>query len=282
MRSLFALGLAIQPLAAGQQAAQTKEIILKAEQWDEEIAAWQEQLAEIDKNLSDPTKIWVYLRDAGTVATDDLELVRAIRENAILRLIRLAEDSRLLGFRDLRLEDKSAFREEVEASVKETYAELVKQDKAIREIKKQQAERLREIIRGLEKKRADALAAKSQQTGTPQFRPDEADVAETEKEAVRIALGPTAKEENWDTRDIDYVVSYLRKTKTPAQLRLVKKLIENFSGCYKAWNTEKARIVEAAKAGNWMPGKRIGAFDEALGDRNACLKRHKDSFEDVW
>ena len=52
----------------------------------------------------------------------------------------------------------------------------MKQDRAIREIKTQQAERLREIIRGLEKKRADMLAAKPQQTGTPQFRPDEADV----------------------------------------------------------------------------------------------------------
>lgn len=282
MAIVFAIGLTVPPVAAGQTSSQTTELALTPEQMGEEIAAWKKQLAELVENLSDPTKIWVHLRDAGTVATDDEELVRAIREDAIQRLIRYAGDSQLLGFRDFRLEIKSLFREEIEASVKETYAKLVEQDRAIREIKERQAERLREIIRGLEKKRAEALASRTQLAGTPAFRPDAADVSETEKEAVRVALGPTAKQENWDTRDIDYVLSYLRKTKTPSQLRRVKALIKEFSDIYQTWNSENARIEAAARAGGWMPGKRIGERDVALRDRNDSLRRDKASFEQLW
>lgn len=281
----IALGLAIQPLAAGQQATQTKELSLTPEQLGEEIAAWEEQLAELDQNLSDPRKIWVVLRGGTTVATDDEELVRAIREDAILRLIRLAEDSQLLRFRDLRLEDKRRFREEVEAPVKEAYAELVKQDKAIREIKKQQAERLREIIRTLEKKRADALALRTQQAGTPVFRPDEATVTESEKAAVRRDLEPIRLNEKWDLRDHGYVLGYLdRRVKTPSELRLVKKLIADISACYQAWNAENARIAAAAKAGNYnhRPVQRAEEGDKALRDREDRLRQIKASFEDDW
>ena len=260
---LIALGLAIQPLAAGQQATQTQELSLSAEQWSEEIAAWQEQLAELEKNLANPKKIWVLFRSGETMAVDIVELVRFLREHKILEMIRRAEDSQRVGFRDLRLEDKSIFRTEVEASVEEAYTELVKQDRAIRAIKEQQARRLREIIRGLEKKRADVLAAQSQAAGTPTFQPDEATVSASDIAAVKDALEPVRLREQWDLRDHGYVLSYLdRKVKTPSQLRLVKKLIADISACYQAWLAEKARIAEAARAGNWMPGKRIEAGDQ--------------------
>jgi len=281
----IALGMAIPPGAWGQQATQTKEFILTAEQWGEEIADWKEQLAELDQNLSDPTKIWAYFRSGQTLAVDDEELVRAIREDAILKLIRLAEDSQLFRFRDPRLENKSLFREEVEASVKEAYAELVKQDKAIREIKEKQAERLREIIRILEKKRADALASRTQQAGTPVFRPDEATVTESEKAAVRRDLEPIRLNEKWDLRDHGYVLGYLdRRVKTPSQLRLVKKLIADISACYQAWNAENARIAAAAKAGNYnhRPVQRVEEGDKALIDRENRLRQIKASFEDLW
>jgi hypothetical protein len=281
---VFVIGLVVPSVASGQTPAQTTELPpLTAEQLGEEIAAWKKQLAELVENLSDPTKIWVYLRDVGTVATDDLELIRAVREDAIQRLILYAGESRLLGFRDLRLEVKSLFREDVEASVKETYAELVKQDKAIREIKEKQAERLREIIRVLEKKRADALAAQPRQAGTPAFRPEEAGVSASDIEAVKSALEPIRLGEKWDLRDHGYVLLYLdRRVKTPSQLRLVKKLIADFSACYQAWNAENARIEAAARAGNWIPGKRIGALSQAVIDRDNRLRQIKASFEDAW
>ena len=281
----LALGLTIQPLAGGQQAPRNPEDHHHAGSMSEEIAAWREQLAEIVENLSDPSKIWVTLRDGTTMATDDEELVRALREQKIMNLIWYAEESRRFGSRDLRLENKSLFRQEVEAYVKETYAELVKQDKAIREIKTQQAERLREIIRGLEKERADMLAAKPQQAGTPVFRPDEATVTESEKAAVKRDLDPIRLRENWDLRDHGYVLGYLdRKVKTPSQLRLVKKLISDISACYQAWNAENARIAAAAKAGSYnsMPGQRIGDSDKALKNREDRLRQIKTSFEDDW
>jgi len=282
LTAAFVLGLAILTSAAGQQASQTTEINLTPEQWGDEIAAWKKQLAEIVKDLYDPSKIWVRLQSGDTVATDDEELVRTLRENKILEMIRYAQDIQLLEIRDFRLEIKSEFRKEVESSVKETYAELVKQDRAIREIKEKQTERLRELIRMLEKKRENALVSRSKQADTPQFKPDEAAVSETEKEAVRAELGPRAKEENWDTRDIDYVLSYLRKTRTPSELRLVKGLIKDFSDCYRKWTLENARIIAAAKAGSWMPGKRIGALSQALDERNVRLGQIKTSFEEVW
>ena len=281
----IALGLAGASGAGGQQTPKTKEIILKPDQISEEIAAWREQLAEIVENLSDPSKIWVILRGGTTVATDDEELVRALRERKIIELIWHTDESRLFGYRDIRLEDKSLFRQEVEAFVKETYAELVKEDKAIREIKTQQAERLREIIRGLEKKRADMLAAKPQQAGTPAFRPDEATVTESEKAAVRRDLEPIRLNEKWDLRDHGYVLGYLdRRVKTPSELRLVKKLIADISACYQAWNAENARIAAAAKAGSYnsMPGQRISDRDKALRDREDRLRQIKASFEDDW
>lgn len=281
----IALGLAGASGAGGQQATQPKDLDLKAEQLDEEIAAWREQLAEIVENLSDPSKIWVILRDGTTMATDDEELVRALREQKIMELIWYTEESQLLGSRDLRLEDKSLFRQEVEAFVKETYAELVKQDKAIREIKEKQAERLREIIRTLEKKRADVLAAKPQQPGTPVFRPDEATVSESEKAAVRRDLEPIRLSEKWDLRDHSYVLGYLdRRVKTPSELRLVKKLIADISACYQAWNAENARIAAAAKAGNYnrRPVQRVEEGDKALRDRENRLRQIKASFEDDW
>jgi hypothetical protein len=278
---VFALGLAIPPHVAGQQAARTKEFRLSAEQLGEEIAEWQWKLDALKTEILDPSKIWVQIGADAVVALDEADVMDQIKRLWLLDFFFKSVSNEQLGFeRAMWTEQKIMV--EMDAAIKATYTELIKQDREIREIKERQAARLREIIRILEKKRADELAAKLQQTGTPQFKPDEADVAETEKEAVRIALGPTAKEENWDTRDIDYVLGYLRKTRTPAQLRMVKTLIENFSGCYKAWNTENARIAAAAKAGNWMPGKRISAGDEALRVRNACLKRHKDSFEIDW
>lgn len=279
---VFVIGLVVPSIASGQAVTRTTELSLKAEQWDEEIAAWKKQLAGLVENLSDPSMIWVRLQGGETVATDDKELVGALREWKINELIWEAGDNQLLGRRDFSLEIKSFFRDRVESFVKETYAELVKQDKAIREIKEKQAERLREIIRTLEKKRADALASITQKAGTPTFRTDESDVSETEKEAVRTALGPTAKQENWDTRDVDYVLGYLRKTKTPSQLRRVKDLIKDFSDIYQTWNSENARIDAAARAGGWMPGKRIGEKDKALRDRNDSLQRAKASFEDSW
>lgn len=280
---LFMLGLAIPPGAAGQQAAQTKELSLTPEQLGEEIAAWQEQLADLDRNLSDPGKIWIYLRSGETMTVDDEELVRFLREHRILEMIQYAFESRVFGFRDLRLEDKSVFREEVEASVKEAYAELVKQDRAIREIKKQQAARLREIIRTLEKKRSLALAARSQGAGTPEFKPDEAAVTDAEKKAYRIELDQIRLNEKWDLRDHSYVLGYLdNKVKTPSQLRLVKQLVKDISACYQAWHAENARINAAAKAGNWMPGKRIEAGSKALNDREDRLRQIKASFEDAW
>ncbi len=279
---LFALGLAIPLSAAGQQATQTTEISLTPEQLGGEIAAWKKQLAELVEDLSDPSKIWVRLQGGETVATDDRELVGALREYKIFELIGYAGESRLLGFRDPRLEVKSLFRDEVESFVKETYAELVKQDKAIREIKEQQAERLREIIRTFEKKRADALASRPQQAGTPVFKPEDAAVTDSEINAVKKDLDDTRLLEKWDLRDHGYVLGYLNKVKTPAQLRRVKELIKRFSACYKAWNTKMAEIAAEAKAGNWMPGKRIEEGDKALRDRNDRLRREKASFEEAW
>jgi hypothetical protein len=279
---VLAIGLAIPADAFGQGVTQTRELPLTPEQLGEEIAAWKQQLAGLVEDLSDPSKIWVVLRGGTTVATDDEELVQALRERRIMDLIRYAAESQLIGSRDFLLEDKSLFRQEVESFVKETYAELVKQDRAIREDKEREAERLREIIRTLEKKRTDALASRTQQAGTPAFKPDEATVSETEKEAVRAALKPTAAQENWDTRDLDYVLGYLRKTNTPSQLRRVKELIKDFSAIYQLWNSENARIEAAAKAGGWMPGKRIGERDAALRDRNDSLQRVKASFEASW
>jgi hypothetical protein len=278
----FALGLAIQLGAAGQQASLTKELSLTPEQLGEEIAAWQEQLAELDRNLSDPRKIWIYFRSGETMAVDKVELIRFLREHKILEMIGYAFESQVFGVRDLRFEDKSVFREEVEASVDKAYTELVKQGQAIREIKKQQAERLREIIRTLEKKRADALAARTQQPGTPAFQPEDAAVTDSEKEAVKLALDVTRQDEKWDLRDHGYVLSYLRKVKTPSELRLVKQLIKDISTCYKVWHAENARIDAAARAGNWMPGKRIAAGSQALNDREDRLRQIKASFEDSW
>jgi hypothetical protein len=63
---------------------------------------------------------------------------------------------------------------------------------------------------------------------------------------------------------------------------LVKKLIADFSACYQAWNAENARIAEAARAGNRMPGKRIEAGSKALNVREDRLKEIKASFEDDW
>jgi len=64
-------------------------------------------------------------------------------------------------------------------------------------------------------------------------------------------------------------LAYLDKVKTPSQLRRVKELIDRFSSCYQGWHERMAQIAAEAKAGNWMPGKRI-----AEGD--------KDSAEDAW
>ena len=278
---VLAIGLAIPADAFGQGVTKTTERTLTAEQWGEEIAAWQERLKELEDEILDPTKIWVRLESGYPIYLEEDEVVDQIKRLWLGDFLLKSMLEKDLGFERAMWTEQRVILE-MDAAVKATYNELMRQDRAIREEKEHLAGRLRERIRGLEKKRADLLAAMPQQTGTPQFRPDETDVAETEKEAIRIALGPTAKEENWDTRDVDYVLSYLKKTKTPAQLRLVKQLIENFSGCYKPWNTENVRIIEAARAGNWMPGKRIGALSEALDDRNACLKRHKDSFEDDW
>jgi hypothetical protein len=279
---VLAIGSAIPADAFGQRVTVTTERRLTTDQMGEEIAAWKEQLAEIVKDLSDPSKIWVALRGGTTVATDDEELVQALREQKIMDLIWLADQARVIGARELRLEDKSLFREEVEAFVKKTYAELVKQDKAIREIKERQAERLREIIRRLEKERADLLAAQPRQAGTPAFKPDEATVSDSDKAAVRNALEPVRLEDQWDLRDHGYVLGYLDKVKTPSQLRLVNKLIADFTACYKAWLAELARIEAAAKAGNWIPGQRIGARSKALDVRNDRLKEIKSSFEEDW
>lgn len=283
MAAVLAIGSAIPADAFGQGVTVTTERRLTTDQLGEEIAAWKEQLAEIVKDLSDPSKIWVALRGGTTVATDDEELVQALREQKIMDLIWLADQARLIGARDLRLEDKSLFRQEVEAFIKKTYAELVKQDKAIREIKERQAERLREIIRRLEKERADLLAAQSRQAGTPAFKSDEATVTDSEKAAVKNALEPVRLREQWDLRDHGYVLNYIdRRVKTPSQLRSVKKLIADISACYQAWHAENARIAEAARAGNWMPGKRIEAGDKANRAREARLKEIKATFEEDW
>jgi hypothetical protein len=281
--AVIAIGLAIPTDASGQAVTQTTELSLTPEQLGEEIAAWKQQLAGLVKDLSDPSLIWIRLPGGEVLATDDEELVGALREGAIFDLIWRPSKDYMIGDRDFSLEIKSVFRERVESYVKEAYAELVKQDKAIREIKEQQAERLREIIRGLEKKRADVLAAQPRQAGAPAFKPDEATVSASEIAAVKRDLEPIRLREKWDLRDHGYVLGYLdKKVKTPSQLRLVKKLIADISACYQAWNAENARIAEAARAGNWMPGKRIEAGSKALNDREDRLQRIKSSFEDDW
>ncbi|MBP7706855.1 MAG: hypothetical protein KA243_06375 [Candidatus Aminicenantes bacterium] len=222
------------------------------------------------------------LQSGEVLATDDEELVGALREGAILRLIWEASQNHLIGERDFSLEIKSVFRERIESFVKSTYAELVKQDKAIREIKEQQAERLRQIVRTLEKKRADVLAARSQAAGTPAFKPDEATVTQSEKDAVINNLEPVRLREQWDLRDHGYVLSYIRRSRTPSELRSVQKLIGDISACYQAWHAESARIAAAAKAGNWMPGKRIEASNRAFNARTERIIQIKAAFEEAW
>ncbi len=280
--AVIAIGPALPADASGQAVTQTTELSLTPEQLSEEIAAWKQQLAGLVKDLSDPSLIWVRLPGGEVLATDDEELVGALREGAILRLIWQPSQDHMIGGRDFSLEIKSIFRERVESFVKAAYAELVKQDKAIREVKEQQAERLRQIVRTLEKKRADVLAARSQAAGTPAFKPDEATVTDSEKTAVINELEPVRLREQWDLRDHGYVLSYIRKSRTPSELRSVKKLIGDISDCYKAWHAENARIAAAAKEGNWMPGKRIEASSRAFNLRVERIIEIKASFEEAW
>ena len=108
--AVIAFGPAIPSGASGQAATQTTERTLTADQLGEEIAAWKEQLAGIVKDLSDPSLIWVRLQSGEVLATDDEELVGALREGAILRLIWEASQDHLIGERDFSLEIKSVFR----------------------------------------------------------------------------------------------------------------------------------------------------------------------------
>ncbi len=278
----IALGLASASGAGGQQTPQTKEIILKPGQISEEIAAWQKQLEALEDDIRDPTKIWVKLEPGYDIALEEEEVVDQIKRLWLLDFFFKSIWNQELGFERAMWTERRVI-VEMDAAVKATYNELMRQDRAIREEKEKLARRLGEIIQGLERKRADMLAAKPEQTGTPQFRPDEATVTESEKAAVRRDLEPIRLNERWDLRDHGYVLGYLdRKVKTPSQLRLVKKLIADISACYQAFNAENAQIAAAAKAGNWMPGQRIEAGSKALNDRDARLQQIKASFEDDW
>jgi hypothetical protein len=279
---VFALGLAIPPLAAGQQATQTKELRLTAEQLGEEIAAWQKQLDALEDDIQDPANIWVKLEAGYVFKMEEAEIMGQIKRLWLLDFLFESVLDKNLGFERAMWPEQRII-VEMDAAVKVIYTELMRQDRAIREEKEQQAVRLREIIRTLEKKRADALAARSQQAGTPTFKPDEAAVTISEIEAAKNELEPTRLAEQWDLRDHGYVISYLdRKVKTPFQLRLVKQLTKDISTCYQAWHAENARIEAAAKAGGWIPGKRIGARSQAQIDRDERLRRIKASFEAAW
>ena len=281
MAVVLAIGSAIPADAFGQGATKTTERILTAKQWGEEIAAWQERLKELEDEIRDPTKIWVRPESGYPIYLEEDEVVDQIKRLWLRDLLLKSMLEKDLGFeRAMWTEQRIIV--EMDAVVKATYNELMKQDRAIREEKEQLAGRLRERIEGLEWKRLAAMRAESQAAGTPAFEPDEATVSDSDKAAVRNALEPVRLEDRWDLRDHGYVLGYLDKVKTPSQLRLVKKLIADISACYQAWHAENARIAEAARAGNWMPGKRIEAGDKANRAREARLKEIKATFEEDW
>lgn len=282
MAVVLTIGLAIPAGASGQSVSQTKELRLTPEQMGEEIEAWQKQLAALEDDIRDPTKIWVKLEQGYEVSLEEEEVVGQIKRLWLFEFFFKSVANAELGFERAMWTEQRVIAE-MDAAVKATYNELMKQDRAIREEKEQQARRLREIIEGLEWKRLSAMRARSQAAGTPAFKPDEATVTDSEKAAVKNALEPVRLREQWDLRDHGYVLNYLdRRVKTPSQLRSVKKLIADISACYQAWHAENARIAEAARAGNWMPGKRIEAGDKANRAREARLKEIKATFEEDW
>jgi len=87
--------------------------------------------------------------------------------------------------------------------------------------------------------------------------------------------------ENWDLRDHSYVLGKVDKAQTRAHLRLATALMNDYSICYKAWIAENARIIAAAKAGQWTPGACITALGKSLENRGKCTEAAKKKFEEA-
>ncbi|MCK7514986.1 MAG: hypothetical protein MZV70_70575 [Desulfobacterales bacterium] len=155
-----------RPSPRGKCPRRRRSSRLTPEQMAEEIAAWQKQLEAPENDIRDPTKIWVKLEPGYDVPLEEEEVADQIKRLWLLDFFCRSSWDKKFGFeRAMWTEQRIIV--EMDAAFKATYNELMKQDRAIREEKEQLAQRLREIIQGLEWKRLSAITARSQAADAP-------------------------------------------------------------------------------------------------------------------
>jgi len=263
--------LAAAPLAAAPDPVQSRELKLTPEQLAEEIAEWKKQLAGLVDDLYNPFKIWVHLRDGGTLAVDDQNLVDSLKMDWLTGSMYRADLLLTGGARDLRLEDKVFMKEDLQAVIKEVYDNLVAQDKIIREAKEKDAARLRDLIGKLEARYEAALRERS--AGVPEFKPDTQGDLQAGKKEWRKRVDEIRQKESWNPFHHVRAVTAIDRSQTFEQLGWAETLIGEFSNCYAPFHAEMARIAAANKAGRYrIPGDRYAEEGKAKGTLAQCTE----------
>jgi hypothetical protein len=235
---------------------------------DKEISMYKAALAKVMEELYDPEGIYIQLPNGSTVHVKEDELMEAITDEYFEGLKTLAAKYKRVAF-EVALMEAQQINEKLAKYRKETYKELVEEDKKLRALREQLAEMFRDTIRSLEQKRAAALG----QGGESGFKPDTGDDLEASKKAMGLELDKIRQAGFWHPTNHQQAGIAIGRSKTFEQLGWAETLIGEWAACYNDVNAKLARIAAANKAGRYPnPGARIGDEDRAKAARNQCIE----------
>ncbi len=233
------------------------------EELAKEIARWKEEVRKLEAKLDQPGVLWILKDDFPVAVETDIP---SLREDILLvasyrrawQSIKTPEDVA----RVLQTQSGDIWTD-IYRTADEVYDRLVQDHIEITRKMRQDLKGIKETIRFLEEKMAEA-------SGKIEVRSIDPKALERDKKTMLGELDTIRQREGWHANDHVLVAGEINSARRPEDLRAAGALIIGFSKCYQDFNAQRAGIIERANTEGWMPGRRIAAIDRITAVLNQC------------